>query len=185
MDIREQLILFLIASVPVTYLSWKPLMDPKSHGFYRYFSWECILWLLVSNYSYWMDSPFSLLQILSWILLFSSAILALAGFLTMRRHGKARKGSGRHTQYGFEQTTRLVSTGIFRYIRHPMYASLILFTWGVYLKNPGILLILVSLASTALLFITAKIDEKECLDVFGEEYRDYMQETKMFVPYLF
>lgn len=185
MELPEKLVLFIIASVPVTWLSWKPLRDPKSHGFFRYFSWECILWLLISNYSNWMHKPFSSIQILSWILLFSSALLALAGFITMKRHGSAVKGSGRQTQYGFEQTTRLVNTGIFRHIRHPMYASLILFTWGVYLKNPDILLTLVSLASTVLLYITAKVDEKECLEVFGEEYRAYMRVSKMFVPYLF
>lgn len=34
------------------------------------------------------------------------------------------------------------------------------------------------------LFFTAKIEEKEMIERFGDQYADYMKETKMFIPYL-
>jgi len=86
---------------------------------------------------------------------------------------------------GFEKTTRLVTTGAFGYIRHPMYTALLCLAWGVFLQRfswPALLLVL---ASTALLFVTAAREEQECLAHFGDAYRDYMRRTRRFVPFLF
>jgi protein-S-isoprenylcysteine O-methyltransferase Ste14 len=58
-------------------------------------------------------------------------------------------------------------------------------TWGVFLKQPGISLLIISLLSTIFLIITAKIEEKENLRFFGEKYNDYKNRTRMFVPFLF
>jgi protein-S-isoprenylcysteine O-methyltransferase Ste14 len=35
------------------------------------------------------------------------------------------------------------------------------------------------------LWLTAKRDEAECLQQFGEAYRDYMQRSRMFIPWVF
>ena len=53
------------------------------------------------------------------------------------------------------------------------------------LKNPDLLLFAVASASTVFLYLTARMDEKECISYFGEEYKVYMKTTKMFVPYIF
>jgi hypothetical protein len=37
----------------------------------------------------------------------------------------------------FEKTTQLVTTGVFKYIRHPLYSSLLLLAWGVFFKHPS------------------------------------------------
>jgi protein-S-isoprenylcysteine O-methyltransferase Ste14 len=58
-------------------------------------------------------------------------------------------------------------------------------TWGVFLKQPRISLLIISLLSTIFLIITAKIEEKENLRFFGEKYNDYKNRTRMFVPFLF
>jgi len=44
---------------------------------------------------------------------------------------------------------------------------------------------LLTLAATLALVATAKADEAECTRFFGPGYTDYMQRTKMFVPFLF
>ncbi|MDM0078153.1 hypothetical protein QTH90_27345 [Variovorax sp. J2P1-59] len=49
------------------------------------------------------------------------------------------------------------------------------FTWL------GLLLVL---ASTALIFVTAKREEIECLEHFGDAYREYMRRTRRFIPFL-
>lgn len=48
----EKLILFGVLSLPLIFISRRNLFAPASHGFYRFFSWECILWLLLSNYKF-------------------------------------------------------------------------------------------------------------------------------------
>ena len=86
---------------------------------------------------------------------------------------------------GFEKTTTLVTTGIFRYIRHPLYSSLLLLTWGIFFKSPSAIGIFLASASTLFLVATARADEAECIQFFGAPYREYMRRTKMFIPYLF
>jgi protein-S-isoprenylcysteine O-methyltransferase Ste14 len=41
------------------------------------------------------------------------------------------------------------------------------------------------MAATIFLILTAKIEEVENIAYFGEEYRAYMQKTRMFIPYIF
>ena len=85
----------------------------------------------------------------------------------------------------FEKTTALVTTGLYRYIRHPLYSSLLLLTWGVFFKIPAWSGGLLALAATLFLVATARADEAECIRFFGSSYQEYMKHTKMFVPFLF
>jgi protein-S-isoprenylcysteine O-methyltransferase Ste14 len=177
-------IIFGVLSLLIILISWRTLFDTKSHGFYRFFSWECIAWLLAVNYRLWFVNPFSVNQIFSWILLVYAAYIVSAGLIMMKTKGKAQKSRDNKNLYGFEKTTELIDTGIFNYIRHPLYSSLIFLTWGIFLKNPTSILFIISLLSTNFLYLTSKYDEKECLIYFGNKYKDYMKRTKMFIPYI-
>lgn len=75
--------------------------------------------------------------------------------------------------------------GIFKYIRHPLYSSLLFLTWGILLKNATIELSIAALISTIFLYFTAIYDEKECIMFFGNKYIDYMKRSKRFLPYIF
>lgn len=180
----NHLIYFLILSIPIIILSWRTLFTVKSHGFYRFFGWELMLWLFISNYKYWFVHPFSITQIFSWILLFLSVYLVLAGMLQMLKTGKPVKSNERKTLFQFEKTTELIDTGIFKYIRHPLYTSLIFLTWGIFLKNPTLILFFVAALSSLFLYLTSIIDEKECIAYFGEKYIEYMKHTTRFIPFL-
>jgi len=177
--------LFGILSAVVLIVSWRNLRNIRSHGFYRLFSWIGIIWLFLSNYSYWFLNPFSLRQILSWILLIISAYLVIVGAIMLIKIGKPSKIRGDDTLFSFEKTTGLITTGLYKYIRHPIYSSLIYLSWGIFLKNPGTELFIVSLLSSIFLYLTAKLDERECLLYFKEDYANYMKVSKMFIPYIF
>ena len=79
----------------------------------------------------------------------------------------------------------VIRTGPYRLVRHPSY------TGGI-LMNAGIGLALCSWASLGLLTVTAiltyayrvRIEERALLATLGEPYRDYMRESKRFVPYV-
>lgn len=181
-----QLLLFVLGSAALIYVSRGPLRQPRSHGFYRFFAWECILALIVLNLPVWDRNPLAPHQLLSWALLALSAWLPIHAVHLLRQEGQpsaARDGDA--ALYGFEKTSTLVTRGAFRYIRHPMYAALILLAWGAFLKNFNGLNLILVLAATALLFMTALRDEEECLAHFGEPYRDYMRGTRRFIPFLF
>lgn len=101
---------------------------------------------------------------------------------------KAGKETGKRQDkelYNFEKTDKLVTSGIFKYIRHPLYSSLLFLTWGIFFKNPLYLLLIPAALSTAFLILTALADEKECKEYFGAAYSAYMKNTTRFIPYLF
>jgi protein-S-isoprenylcysteine O-methyltransferase Ste14 len=84
-----------------------------------------------------------------------------------------------------EATPQLVTKGIYRTIRHPLYASLLYLAWGIFFKSPSILDGCLVIVATAFLYATARADEAECRVKFGKEYADYMNKTRMFVPFDF
>jgi protein-S-isoprenylcysteine O-methyltransferase Ste14 len=180
----DKVILFIALSLPVIYLSKRTLFDIKSHGFPRFFSWECIMALFVANYKFWFVEPLSATQVISWLLLAISAYMIVAGVLLLRRASKPGVVRVDEKLFKFERTTELVTSGIFKYIRHPLYSSLVLLTWGIYFKNPTVIMTFVALLSSILLWFTATGDEKECIEYFGDRYRDYMKMTKRFIPFI-
>jgi protein-S-isoprenylcysteine O-methyltransferase Ste14 len=84
-----------------------------------------------------------------------------------------------------EKTTRLVTIGPYRFIRHPMYASLLYLAWGIFLKHITLLSVVLVIFASLLLVATAILEEKENLPYFGGAYAAYMQYTKRFIPFIF
>ena len=93
--------------------------------------------------------------------------------------------SDHETTIAFEKTTQLVSVGAYKYIRHPMYSSLLFLAWGVFFKDLSWLSAILALAATAFLVATAKAEEAEDIRFFGTAYQTYIQQTKRFIPFLF
>ena len=181
----ETLIIFGILSVPVIAISWRTLFSIKSHGFYRFFSWECIIWLFVNNYKFWFENPFSFNHIVSWSFLLISGYLIITGVILIKKLGKPGKDRNNKMLYHFEGTSELVEQGIFKYIRHPLYSSLLFLTWGIFLKNTTYELLFVAILSSAFLYLTAIFDERECIKYFGDKYSQYMNRSKRFIPFIF
>lgn len=181
----EKVTAFGLLSLVIVYLSRRTIINIHSHGFYRFLSWECIAWLFASNFSFWFINPFGVYQLASWIFLCLSVYLVIAGITQLKWKGNQKPDRAEKNLYGFEKTSTLVESGIYKYIRHPMYSSLIFLSWGIFLKNVTIELFIVAAASTTCLFITALYDEKECVNYFGNSYYNYMKTTRRFIPFLF
>jgi len=153
------------------------IIRPHPYRFTRFLAFESLLGLLFLNADSWFVDPLSLRQLFSWVFLTGSIIVVGQGFYLIKTKG---------TPAGdFEDTTQLITSGVFHYIRHPLYSSLILLGLGAALKDPslvgGVLLLLVVLG----VVLTARIEEKHNLERFGEEYRDYCEKTKRFIPFVY
>ena len=183
----EQVDLMLLAAgtLALIWLSRKSLRCPGRHGFYRFFVWEAILGLVVLNRQPWGEPPAAVHQYLSWILMLLSIYLVARSYRALRRQGAASETRADSTLYAFEKTTALVTTGIFRHIRHPMYASLLALIWGVYFQAPSWPGTALAAIASLLLVLTARADENECLAYFGAPYAAYMRRTCRFIPYLY
>ena len=185
MTVVHKVILFVLATIGITWVSRSSLRDVLFHGFYRFFAWETILILFLVNMNYWFVDPFSLRQIISWSFLIVSLVLIYQGVQLLRRKGGLDQERNDPALVGIEKTTELVTTGVYHYIRHPFYSSLLFLGWGILLKNVNWIGILLAVLTTILLIITAKKEEIENIQFFGENYQEYMKRTKMFVPFIF
>ena len=83
-----------------------------------------------------------------------------------------------------QEEHQLVQSGIYGYIRHPMYLGLVL-------AQPGIALVfrswlVIPICALGTLFVLARIRQEERLlqEHFGKEFEDYRSRTWGLLPYL-
>ena len=180
-----QLIFLLASTILLVGISWRSLADPYHHGFYRFFAWEIIILQTAIHLPTWFDDPFHWNQLISWLLLLASILVVSAGFYYLRALGGRGVRKEQSSNYEIENTAHLVTRGIYHYIRHPMYTSLILFAMGIFFKSLSFVGGLLTSLATVFVYLTAKVEERENIQTFGSEYQNYIKKSKMFFPGLF
>jgi len=180
-----QFILFSLASLTLIFVSWRSLRKVNHHGFYRFFAWELIILQVTLQLPVWFKNPLNWNQLVSWILLFLSLYLVIAGFYSLSRFGGERSRKTQDPNFAFENTSRLVTRGVYKYVRHPLYSSLLFGVWGVCFKSLSWRGGFLALLTSGFIYLTARVEEKENMKSFGPPYREYMKVSKMFFPYVF
>ena len=81
-----------------------------------------------------------------------------------------------------EDTTppRLVTDGLYRYVRHPLYSSGLVIIWLLPILSCNLLAL--NLGLTTYIFIGAHFEEQKLLKEFGEAYSEYRNSTPMLIP---
>ncbi len=79
----------------------------------------------------------------------------------------------------------LVTSGIYRFIRHPQYTGLFLISTGMLCEWATLSLLILYPVIIFLYVRLAKREEKQMIAEFGQEYIDYMKKSKRFIPFLF
>jgi protein-S-isoprenylcysteine O-methyltransferase Ste14 len=170
-----RLIAFGIGTILIILFSWRiSLKERRYHAIPRLVVFEGLLLLGLLQADVWFKDPLVPRQIISWILLILSIVYVTGAFKLYFRHTKA--------DLNFENSTRLVTSGFYKYIRHPMYASLLILGWGMFLKEINPLTISVIIIITIAVYLTCKVEEREMIKRFGEEYKVYMTKTRMWIP---
>jgi len=77
---------------------------------------------------------------------------------------------------------KLVTGGLYRYVRHPLYSAGMAFVWLMPLMTVNVLVI--NIALTIYVVVGAYFEERKLRGMFGQEYVDYMAVTPMFIPFL-
>ena len=78
---------------------------------------------------------------------------------------------------------RLITHGVYRRIRHPMYSALVLYSVGQALVIPNWVAGPLNLIAIAILFaFRVRAEERMMVETFGDEYAAYSAETKRLVP---
>jgi len=82
-----------------------------------------------------------------------------------------------------KEGSSLITTGIYKYIRHPMYLSVITTMFPFVLSTANVLEGLLFFALIFVLVLKA-IKEESLWMNHSEEYKQYKKRTKLFIPYV-
>jgi protein-S-isoprenylcysteine O-methyltransferase Ste14 len=140
--------------------------------------------VLPSIYSFtnWLD--FANYNLPIWMGWLGVVVMACALFIFWRSHTDLKSNWSPSLEIRSDHT--LITNGIYRSIRHPMYASqwvwvfaqiLLLQNW---IAGPFGLLVF-----TLFYFLRVPAEEKMMLETFGDQYREYMRQTGGVIPRLF
>lgn len=111
-------------------------------------------------------------------------IFLFAGFITtMSRLQLGRFGGGLLV---IEDDHKLITKGLYKHIRHPMYFGALVGSFGMGLVFRSAIVTILSVICYFLIY-RGRMDEEERLLIaqFGEEYIVYMKRTKRLIPFFY
>lgn len=99
----------------------------------------------------------------------------------------ARSTLGKQFTHGLKtiENHSLVTSGIYRYIRHPSYTGLLLIHPGTGLLFGSTFGFLIMLLFFPTILYRIRVEEKMLLEEFGEDYLEYTKRTKKLIPFLY
>ena len=112
---------------------------------------------------------------MGWVILFTS-IFPTNHFELFGRHQVANK------RVGHEMPPPVFRTPFFyRFVRHPIYLGFIAAFWAAPVMTAGHLLF--AAGTTAYILIGIKLEERELVEMFGDQYRRYRKRVSMLIPW--
>jgi len=136
--------------------------------------------------SIWLDLrlfPRIFQNIYFHILAFLFGIIILRFVMQASRNtGKMLAKFGREGKVKRLDTNKLVTTGIYACMRHPMHFGLLFFplAFAFILGSPTFILIIYPIELIIMLLLIKFAEEPEAIRKFGDEYKDYMKQVPFF-----
>jgi protein-S-isoprenylcysteine O-methyltransferase Ste14 len=136
-----------------------------------------IVWMIDPSLMAWASVPLPL-----WLRWGGFILIAVWGVLFVWTFQTLGKNLTDTVVTRMEHT--LVTTGPYRYVRHPFYLSFLIAVIGGGIVTANWYLFLTSLLPFAFLVARTRIEEEKLVERFGDEYREYMARTGRFWPRL-
>ena len=112
-----------------------------------------------------------------------AGVVCYAGGLALFQRSHADLGTNWSVTLQLRENHRLITRGVYRRVRHPMYTALFLYAVGQILVVPNWIAGPSYLIALALLFAyRVGVEERMMLDEFGDDYAAYVTTTSRFVP---
>lgn len=112
-----------------------------------------------------------------------SLIISVSGFVIGMYSLVSNKISNFNIIPEIKTNAKLIQTGAYKYIRHPMYFSVLLMMIGIVIGNINLINFILFVLLVFILYLKAKKEEKLWLEK-TPEYKEYMKNTKTFIPFI-
>jgi protein-S-isoprenylcysteine O-methyltransferase Ste14 len=83
-----------------------------------------------------------------------------------------------------EGEPKLVQTGLYGYVRHPLYFATIVVILGLFLLIPTQKMLLTLGIAYTYILIGYRLEERKLVAIFGAEYHAYQSRIKALIPYI-
>jgi protein-S-isoprenylcysteine O-methyltransferase Ste14 len=114
-----------------------------------------------------------------------SGLVPLAGALWLFYRSHVDLGRNWSVTLTVRERHRLITTGVYRLIRHPMYTSFFLLGFAQLLLLPNWLAGAAGPVGVGILFVFRVFrEERMMIEYFGKEHRSYMAVTKRLIPWI-
>ncbi|MFX1323748.1 MAG: methyltransferase family protein [Promethearchaeota archaeon] len=185
-------VVYLITAYMITLVDTLIRSIPEAKKAPKIFNFLILLLLLLAPFfliSAFFENKFFISQLISfWDNIGVSYIgfcLYLAGglFTLVARSQLGRFGTA---ELITEEEHELVTNGVYRFIRNPMYAGALVATIGFCLIFRSIITLVIMFISNFFVFRFRIIEEERVLiEKFGEKFEDYKKKTKKLIPFVY
>jgi methanethiol S-methyltransferase len=155
---RSTYVLFASLVLLLLYWQWRPLPD--------------VVWQITNPA---LANAVLGLSLLGWLIVLGSTFL-INHFELFGLHQVSNNLTGRPMPVQRFRTPLLYSI-----VRHPIYLGFIIFIWAAPTMTVGHLLF--AAVATAYIFVGIALEERDMIELFGDQYRRYREQVSMVVPW--
>ena len=109
------------------------------------------------------------LQIIGLVILVIGSTVVIAAFAALKRKGKPESG--------WENTTVIISSEIFRVVRHPLYLGTAIVATGLALIFQSIPTTILGIVTIFCCWMASRKEDAFNADKFGDNYKEYMEKV--------
>jgi protein-S-isoprenylcysteine O-methyltransferase Ste14 len=84
-----------------------------------------------------------------------------------------------------ESQAQLVQSGMYHFVRHPLYFATIILILGLFLLIPTQKMLLVLLIAYVYILVGSRLEERKLILLFGQDYLDYQKSVNALIPYVY
>ena len=78
--------------------------------------------------------------------------------------------------------SKLMISGLHRYVRHPLYLGTFVFIWGWFILYPSISFLICCSIITLYTLIALRFEEQKLIEEFGDDYIQYQKKVPSIIP---